>query len=299
MNKSTIMIIAGGVIFAVLSAVLVQLITAPKARKEAATQQAAMVDILVAAKDLKIGEELAMGSTQWRSWPESGLFPGAITRKDKQSADEALKGRLRREVASGEPLFQSALLDNTKSNFVAASLTSGMRAVAITVSAQSSVGGFLSPGDHVDVIMTYDVRLPSDDNVREAAMPVVTRTAAQTLLENVKVLAVDQETAQIATAKLVKTVTLEVDGKDAELLALAGDMGKLSLTLRGVGDTGPAILDDTKDKAKTKATTDLRISNVMSEIMRGENNTGSTNQVVRVYSGTRVENVSVRPSHAH
>ncbi|HEY8964451.1 MAG TPA: Flp pilus assembly protein CpaB, partial [Alphaproteobacteria bacterium] len=256
------------------------------------------VDMLVASKDLKIGEELDASSTTWKAVPESAVFAGAITRKDKESNTDAVKGRLKRDVALGEPMFKSALIDDTKSNFVAANLTAGMRAVAIPVSAQTGVSGFISPGDYVDVVMTYDVRLPSDDNIKNAAIPIVARSAAQTILENIKVLAVDQATDQMAEAKLAKTVTLEVDGKSAEILALAENMGKLSLTLRGVGDKGPTIVEDPKDKAKSKATTDLRISNIMSELLHGENNTGSTNQVVRIYSGTRVENVSVRPYHA-
>jgi len=294
MNRTTILIIAGGFVFAILSAFLVQLVTAPKKAADG-TPQTAMVEVLVASRDLKIGDELGPESMTWKSWPKSAAFAGSVTRTPGQSNTDALKGRLRRDVAAGEPLLKSALIDDTKSNFVAASLQPGMRAVAIPVSAQTGVGGFISPGDYVDVLMTYDVRLPSDENLKSAAAPVVARSASQTVLENVKVLAVDQETSQQAAAKLVKTVTLEVDGKSAEVLILAGNMGKLSLTLRGIGDTGPTITDTSRDKSR--ATTDLRISNVMHELMRGENNTGGTNQVVRVYSGTRVENVSVRPSH--
>ena len=101
------------------------------------------------------------------------VFAGTITREGSQTAAEAGKGRLRRDIAAGEPIFKSAILDNTKSNFVAASLTSGMRAVAISVSAQTAVSGFVTPGDFVDVDMTYDVRLPSDENVQKAAQAAV------------------------------------------------------------------------------------------------------------------------------
>jgi len=293
MNRTTILIIAGGVVFAILSAFLVQLVTSPK--KSGGSESVATTQILVAAKDLKIGDELDASSTAWKSWPANSVFSGAVTRKDDQSNTDAMKGRLKRDVAMGEPLQKSALIDDAKGNFVSASLDPGMRAVAVSVSAQSGVSGFISPGDHVDVLMTYEVRLPNDPNIKNAAKSVVVRNASETILENLKVLAVDQETGDLEDAKLAKTVTLQVSGKQAETLALAGNVGKLSLALRGIGDTGPAIQGDAKDKAISKKTTDLRISSVMSELERGQNNTGNTNQVVRVYSGSRVENVSVRP----
>lgn len=288
MNRSTVIIVACGFFFALLAAMAVQAISG-KGKEPIAV--AKTVDVLVAAKDLTVGEELTMGATQWSAWPEGTTFPGAIIRTDKQTADEALKGRTLRAISKGEPMMKTAMIDNTKSNFVAASLTSGMRAIAVNVTPNTSVAGFVTPGDYVDVILTYDVKLPGDEKIRKAAMPVVTKLAAETLLENLRVLATDQATGQTAEAKIVKTVTVEVDPRQAELLTLAGKMGTLSLVLRSVGDDKPSH-DPAK---KMPITTDLRVSGVMREIMKGENKSGSLSQVVRVYNGTRVENVEVRP----
>lgn len=188
-------------------------------------------------------------------------------------------------------MMKSAMIDNTKSNFVAASLTQGKRAVAINVTPNTSVAGFVTPGDYVDVILTYDVKLPGDDKIRKAAVPVVTKMAAETILENLRVLAADQSTGQSAEAKVVKTVTLEVDPRQAELLTLSSKMGTLSLVLRSVGDDAPA--HDASNPAPVA--TDMRLSGVMREIMAGENKSGRLSQVVRVYNGARVENVEVRP----
>lgn len=290
MNRSTLIIVVSGFCFALLAAVAVQMLGRGKSEETAA--QAQMIDVLVASKDLKIGEELTIGSATWAHWPQSASFPGAVVRKDNQSADEAAKGRVRRGVMKGEPIMESALVDATNANFVAASLTPGKRAIALNVNPQTSVAGFVMPGDYVDVIMTYDVRLPADEKIRKAAMPVVTKLAAETVLENVRVVATDQDAGKKEAAKINKTVTLEVDSRQAEVLTLAGKMGQLSLALRGIGDTDPA--HQIKDGKSPETTTDMRVSGIMRELMKGENKSGSLTQVVRIYNGTRVENVEVR-----
>lgn len=291
MNRSTLLIVACGFFFALIAAVAVQMIGG-KGKKDEPIAQARTTQILVAAKDLKIGEQLTPGSTQWAQWPEGSVFTGAIVREGEQSAGDALKGRTKRIIVKGEPIQKSAMIDDTKSNFIAASLEPGMRAVSVNVSAQTAVAGFVSPGDRVDVILTYDVRMPSDEKIRAAAVPVVTKLAAETILQNLKVLAVDQETDQQAEAKVVKTVTLQASPKEAETIVLALKMGTLSLVLRSLGDDSTIR---SQNGQSPQTTTDLRVSGVMREIMKGENRSGSLSQVVRVYSGTRVENVEVRP----
>lgn len=291
MNRSTILIVAFGFGFALLAALAVQLIGGHKKAPDTA-EAAKTIAVLVAAKDIKAGDKLEAGSTQWVTWPDTTQFEGAITREGDQKAEDALTGRVRRAIAKGEPMMASAIIEDTKANFVAASLTPGKRAVTITVNAQSSVAGFVNPGDHVDVLLTYDVKMPSDEKVRKAAMPVVTKYASETILENLRVLAIDQDTGKKTEAKVGKTVTLEVGAQEAEAVALAARMGSLSLALRSLGDDTPTRPEGNKT---APATTDLRLSRVMSEIMSGENKSGSLTRVVRIYSGARVDNVEVRP----
>lgn len=285
MNRSTLIIVACGFFFALLAAASVQMLGS-KGRDEKPAQTQ-MADVLVAAKDIPIGGTLDASTTQWAPWPKSAVFAGAIVRQGQQTPAEALEGRTRRAVAKGEPMLKAAMIDDKQSNFVAASLSSGHRAVAINVNAQSSVAGFVTPGDRVDVVLTYDVKLPSDEELRKAAMPVINRLAAETILENVRVLASDQQIDRKEQIKVGKTVTLEVTPQQAEILILAGRMGTLSLMLRSIGDTSPA--------QEAAITTDMRVSGVMREILKGENKSGRLSQVVRIYSGTRVENVEVRP----
>lgn len=291
MRKSTFVIVACGFFFALLAAVTIQMLGGKRGPDEA-TAQVKTVDVLVAAKDLKTGEELTNNATEWASWPQGTTFAGAIVRENDQSASDAMKGRVSRPVAKGEPMMKSVVIQDTTANMVAASLTPGKRAVAVNVNPQSSVAGFLTPGDYVDVLLTYEVKLPDDENVQAAAAPVVSKLATETVLQNLKVLATDQNTDKQAQAKLVKTVTLEVDPLQAEQLVLAGRMGSLSLIMRSIGDSSPSHPDTGKP---FQTTTDMRLSGLMREIRKGENSTGSGAQVVRVYSGNRVENVEVRP----
>lgn len=288
MNRTTTIIVAAGFGFALLAALVAQMIGGKGSTPSAETTKT--ISVLVAARDIKTGEEIAKGSVQWATWPETARFEGALLREGTQKPEEALKGRVRRNVSKGEPMALNMVVAETKKNFVAASLDKGKRAVTISVNSQSSVGGFVNPGDYVDVILTYDVKLPSDEKVRQTAATVVTKLAAETIVENLRVLAADQDTKK-SDPKISKTITLEADPKQAETLALAAKMGTLSLTLRSLGDDQP-IHD--ADAAK-ETTTDLRLSGVMKEITKGENKTGSVTQVVRIYSGSRVDNIEVRP----
>ncbi|NBX65422.1 MAG: Flp pilus assembly protein CpaB [Proteobacteria bacterium] len=289
MNRTTMIIIAAGFAFALFAAVVVQMIGG---KKESDIDNTKTTAILIASKDLKAGDKLLPGTAEWMPWPESVQFAGAIRRDGHQKPEEALKGRVKRSVTKGEPLTTSVVIEDTKASFVAASLTKGKRAVTVNVTAQSSVAGFLNPGDYVDIILTYDVKLPSDEKVRKSAQTVVTKLASEIVLENLKVLAFDQDTKK-TEAKVGKTVTLEASPREAEVLTLASKMGTLSLALRSLGDDTPA--HNTTDGKPFTTTTDIRVSGVMREIMKGENNAGSVSQVVRVYSGSRVDNIEVRP----
>ncbi len=292
MNRQTLIILGGGFFAALLVAVLMQSLLGGSAKPEILNEEPKS-QVLVAAKTLKIGDTLAVGDMQWQEWPESSLFSGAITKKslDDPEAELPLSGRLRRNVEKGEPLLKAALVKEEKGNFVAATLGAGMRAMAIKVKAESSVGGFVTPGDRVDVIMTYDIRLPSDERVRDAAMSVVSKKAAQTVLENIRVVAVDQEAKEIEETSVARTITLEVNPIQSEKLALANAMGTLSLTLRKLGDEITRQTNDTIPEA----TTDVRVSNVVQELLGNENSSGSQSRMVRIYNGSEVEDILVKP----
>jgi pilus assembly protein CpaB len=116
------------------------------------------------------------------------------------------------------------------SGFMAAILPKGMRAVAVDITAVSSAGGFILPDDRVDVVLTR----------RERSGPSgAENTASDTILRNVRVLAVDQSVDEKADTKVIlgKTATLELSEAQAETLEQAKQLGTVSLTLRSIRDS--------------------------------------------------------------
>lgn len=293
MNKNLLIVLAGAVLVAILVAVLMQVILGTK--KDVPVVEEPKVELLVAAKDLSTGRELRDGDIKWQQWPKSSVFPGAITRKDNEDPLAALEkdSRLARDLAEGEPLIVTALIGDAKGNFVAASLTPGNRAVAVEVNASSMVAGFVSPGDYVDVLLTYkdSAQIEDDDPQAQAMMQRnLKKLAAETILQNVRVLAVDQATnrPEDGKAKIAKTVTLDLSLQDSERLALAQTLGELTLALRGIGD-------DTVVDRQWPTITDSRLTTIDDEIYQEygklKGDPGMLGGTVRVYNGAEVVDV--------
>lgn len=280
MNRNLLIVMGGGFAIALVVALLVNATLGNK-------KNDGTVEILMAAKALPVGTDLKDTDLKWQSWPENGLVPGVIIRKDNQTILEAAKGRLKRDVAAGEPLLQNALAGEGKGNILATMLEPGKRAIAIKVKAESMVGGFITPGDRVDVVLTHQVRVNGD--ARDAARELIDRHATETVLENVRILAVDQRAKkENDEAKVGRTVTLEVDGVGAEKLALATAMGELSLSLRGISDAAQTT------PTQVKPTTDVQVSAILQQVAEASRSNGGTANMVRVYSQSNIVNVPVR-----
>lgn len=291
MNKNVVIVLIGAVVVAVLMAVLVQMMLGGQEEEVVAVKEEPKSEILIAAKDLGIGHELEEGDLKWQIWPKNNLFAGAVVREEDQAPIEALEGRLRRDVAEGEPMMASYLLGQSKGNLVAASLEPGQRAVSIDVSATTMVAGFVAPGDFVDVVLTYQhsINVSGDPLLEELVRQSLNRTAVETILENVKVLAIDQSAQRAAEdekIKVGKTVTLALSMKEAEKIILAEQMGELTLVLRGVGDDAPV-------NRQWPVTSDARLTTADDEIMaryeKLKNESGIQTNNVRIYSGGSVQ----------
>ncbi len=282
MNRNIIIVLAGGFVIALLVAMIVQ---ASFGKKDGAKT----VDVAVASRALATGTNLKATDAEWKAWPEDSVFEGAIVRQDNQKIEDAVKGRLRRDVSSGEPILRNAMTNESKGNILTATMEPGMRAVSVKVAAEMMVAGFLNPGDKVDVILTHQIRVTGKD--KDVVEEAISRYVSETILENVRVLAVDQTARKedADKAKVGKTVTLEVDQKGAEKLSIAATMGTLNLSLRG--------LDDPDEKKVTKnpgMMTDVDVSKALQAVNELKKTSGGSRDIVRIYSGDSVENVPVR-----
>jgi pilus assembly protein CpaB len=185
-----------------------------------------MSDVLVAATNLTPGAQLAAGSVRWQEWPKASVDASFVTRDTAPDISQFVKGAVvRAPMMAGEPLSPTKIVHADSAGFLAAHLMPGMRAVSITISADTGAGGFILPNDRVDVLLTQ--RTTDDRHYR-----------SQTILKNVLVLAVDQTAEETKDSKTVvgHTATLELAPPEVELLQRAAANGSLSLALRALGD---------------------------------------------------------------
>lgn len=293
MNKNVLIVLGGGFVIAILVALIVQSGLKGSKKKEPAGD-VTKVEILVASRDISIGTVLSSSNMTWREWPEGLVSASALTREDGIDVEDAMQGRVKRDIYKDEPITEDALVDEDELNFLAASLEHGMRAVAIDVKAATMVGGFINPGDYVDVLLTYQVKIKGLD--REEMQATINKYATETIIKNVKILAIDQTSdKKDDKVKVGRTVTLAVKTEEAEVLALASKMGDLSLSLRPIGEEVSDVV--------RKVTTDVSVSRVMQELLNDSESTAEDEpkkaakgraDIVRVYSGGTVENIPVR-----
>jgi pilus assembly protein CpaB len=205
---------------------------APEAPKQEAQMSLDTVDVLVAADDISIGTTLSGNLVKWEEWPSSGASDKFITRKSDPEAVENIDGALARSTFyAGEPIVDAKLI-RSDSGYMSAILPQGKRAVATRIAADTSAGGFILPNDRVDVIMTRQ-------DSGQAAEGVPGGYITETILNNVRVLAIDQTIEEQDGEKVVvgQTATLELSPQQAEILTVAQQMGdRLTLALRSLAD---------------------------------------------------------------
>jgi pilus assembly protein CpaB len=193
----------------------------------------ATTDVLVAKTDLNTGQVVGEGDLGWQTWPAASASSALVRKSDRPDAIKEFAGAMvRSPIAAGEPIRDSKVVLAKGGGFMAAVLPHGMRAIALDVSPESDAGGFILPNDHVDVILTRR------DKWAEKIAGVEKYTS-ETILRNVRVLAVDQSIEEKDGQKVAvgKTATIELDPQQAEMLALARQVGTLSLTLRSLLDS--------------------------------------------------------------
>jgi len=202
-------------------------------------------DVLIAKSDIGMGTAIAGQDLQWQAWPSATTGESYITKKDKPNAIDELNGAITRApFTAGEPIREAKLIRaNGAAGYMAAILPSGMRAVSTEISPETGAGGFILPNDRVDVILS---KRPKDNDKNGGASP-----SSETILTNVKVLAIDQTVEEKNGQRVVvgKTATLEIAPRQAETLTQARQLGTLSLALRSLLDASKTeAVDDTDRK---------------------------------------------------
>jgi pilus assembly protein CpaB len=190
--------------------------------------------VLVAARDVPAGSPLQPTDLEWRLWAEEGLSPQFLTQKDAPEAQNEHVGAVtRQDLLAGEPIVASRIVKPGEQGFMAALVRPGYRAVAVPVSQETAASGFILPGDKVDVILTrkLTVIMSGGSQAEEVRSGIV--------LQDVRVLAIDQTYKRTDGEDGPEAVTgsvalLELSARDSELLAMADEMGDLSLALRPV-----------------------------------------------------------------
>jgi pilus assembly protein CpaB len=292
MKPIRIIVLAVAAVAAIGLAVLVRGVMSGKPTSQASAaipvlKQKPMAKVLVAKRDLKIGERLTAEDLDWQDWPVEAVNaafttdgsvalpapppepvadpkakdakpdpkakPGAkkldklakatdgkdpvaqVTHTVAMLGDGGPKAQfvgavVREPFMKGEPVVARKVVRSGDSGYMAVVLPAGMRAMAVPVKVETAAGGFILPGDRVDVILSKTVQSEgsSHNNVYITG----------TVLRNIKVLAIDQVTQPDKNENTVvgATATLQISPTDAEVLALAKSEGDLSLTLRSYAD---------------------------------------------------------------
>jgi len=201
-----------------------------------------VTEIAAAARDLPTGTILKETDLKWIQW-SSTADTGALFVKGQTNLSDIAGAVVRDGFRSGEPIVSARVAHSHDQGFLAAVLTPGKRAMSVSLSPTAEVAGFIFPGDRVDVILTHSFSRKDSSDLTE-------RRVSETILQDVRVLALDQRSDNQSTdPKVAQLATLEVDEKQAEKLALAVDMtssssvnkAAISLILRSLAsdETGP------------------------------------------------------------
>ena len=214
-----------------------------------------VVQVLVAKRELPIGTRLTAADLGWQPWPANALnaafvtdgaapalpakMPDKAVQKAARAANDlvmpegpiqAFEGAIVKEaLAAGEPVVARKVVRAGQSGFMAVVLQPGMRAMAIPINAETAAGGFILPGDRVDVLQSRQ-----DSSGGAKAM------LTEVLMRNVRVLAIDQN---IEPAKDSRTIvggvaTIEIPAADVEVIARGKAQGEMQLALRSYADIG-------------------------------------------------------------
>lgn len=258
MSAVRLAIIALAALAAIVLAFMVRGMVTPKQPPPVAVVAAApvkpMAQVLVAKHDMAVGFRISATDMGWQDWPMDALNPtfvtnGAVAAPPPVSASEKVAkkaaqvtqdlvlaagpmqafdgGIVKEALISGEPITTRKVIRAGGSNYMAVVLLPGMRAMSIPVNAETAAGGFILPGDRVDVLQSR----PG---------PEGKGFITETLMRNLRVLAIDQKPEAEKDAKAIvgALAVLEVPAADTVILAKGKAQGEMQLVLRSYADLG-------------------------------------------------------------
>lgn len=240
MRIASLLTFAAGLAVAGGSAYLARDFFEAKYQREAAAAREGMVEVLAAAQSIPFGHTIEAQKLTTLSWPRDALPPGIFT---DYAALVPKTGqpprRARAAIAQGELILASKVSNFGEKVTIVQTLGPNSRAMAIQVNATTGVGGFVTPGDKVDVLLTRG----ANNSLKTV-----------TILQDIRVIGVDQKSnEEIDTPGVARTVTVEVSPEQGQRLALAQKAGTLSLTLRAL------------DEAESTPLPSIGLSDILSE----------------------------------
>lgn len=198
--------------------------------------QEAKAQILVAKTVIGVGQRLSAETVEWQDWPELAVRPEYVNKQALPDALDQMSGAVARfEFFPGEPIMEAKLV-RTEQGYMSAVLAQGMRGVSVQVDPGAAAGGYIMPNDRVDLVLSH----ASSNN----------STQSETILTNIKVLAIDKRLGETGTTGQPKDpadptadvfqqtaiATLELTPAQGELVINATKVGTLSLALRSIAD---------------------------------------------------------------
>lgn len=222
MQRSMVSLIAGVVLAGIAIFLLSIYLRSSHPDAEAANDQ--WGSVVVAMSDFSPGTPIHREYLKVVAWPKTSVPKGGFANVDDVFVGAHAEGdRIAlKAIGADEPILKSNISGFGERAILSRQVSPGMRALAIPVNAVSGVAGFVLPGDRVDILLTRSAGNGSDSNVTDI------------ILQNITVLGIDQESDQTRErAEVARTATVEVTPEQAQKLALAQQVGTLSLALRG------------------------------------------------------------------
>ncbi|MEM1199586.1 MAG: Flp pilus assembly protein CpaB [Pseudomonadota bacterium] len=252
MNGKRIVVLGLAAGAAILAAFLAKNLVAEKEVKVVTKAAEQTVKVLVASRDIPMGDQVTEKGMQWQTWPRKASSAKYIIKsREPDAANKYAKAMARSGLVAGEPILKKKLIMPESGGFMAAILPKGMRAVSFKISPDTGAGGFILPNDRVDVLLTRKLQATSSGGSSSETVHVT-----ETVLTNVRMLAIDQtfrENEQGEQVVVGKTATVELRPEQTEVLELADSMGSLSLTLRSIAENSGKLGDDGPKAAKNFA----------------------------------------------